>query len=367
MRSGKSLSGYEQFALQFLFFGASAGFVYPSLLINSTKGAYWFPLAAWAVAALLSCWLYSCLLARLQGRELVGMLNDSLGKLGSGLLLAPVFLFIAGSLTVMLRAYSELITMTMLPTTPLLFLNGMIVAAGALAWAGALPIARAAKVLLLFGAIFSFSLLAAGISECKWSLGGPWLRTNGDFFGNKHFYAGSFIWMGFVFTALTGKYTPESSRRYRKSYTAAIAVGALWSASFIYLPVLTFGPELSRRLTFPYVSKMDSIYHYWIVFENMTAIFISVTMFYVLLVMAMKLHALGESVKSLFPAFKSSWIYVVLSVLFYAAASAIPSWRDLEHQAFNSIGLRMYTMFGFPALGLGSLLLKRKRLEKRSA
>lgn len=309
MKTPPSLTGYNMFAVQVLYFGASAGFIYPSLIIRSTTGAYWVPIAIWAALALLSCLLYSKLLSLLENESLIERIGRSIGLPAAFIVSLPQLVFIFGALVVMLRAYSEMITMTMLPTTPITFLNGMLLAPGALALAGMMPIARAARVLFLVSSLLSVFLMLVGFSDVNWTLGGPWLRTSGDFLLNKNFYSGSFIWMGFAFTALIGSYNARISSRYRKSYFFALAFSFPMIAGFIYLPVLTFSRELSRHLTLPFISKMDSVYHYWIVFENLTALFVSVTMLYVLLIMAMKLHALGESLKCLFPRLKSAWIY----------------------------------------------------------
>jgi len=358
-----SLTGYDMFSIQVLFFGASAGFIYPSMIVRSTTGAYWVPLVVWAAVALLSCLLYSKLLGRLQEGKLIDRLCQSAGIPAALIICLPQLIFIFGALVVMLRAYSELITMTMLPTTPITFLNGMLLAPGALALAGMMPIARAARVLYLISTLLSVCLMLIGFSDVKWTLGGPWLFTNGDFLMIRNFYSGSFIWMGFVFTALIGSYNPRISGRYRKSYIYALLLSFPMIAGFIYLPVMTFGRELTRHLTLPYISKMDSVYHYWVVFENLTALFVSVTMLYVLLVMALKLHALGESVKSLFPRANPIWIYGIVVLLVYASASALPSWRAVEGTIFYTLGLRLYALFGFPLLGL-ALLSVRERKRK---
>ncbi len=366
MNTSSSLTGYDMFAVQMLYFGASAGFIYPSLVARSTTGAYWIPLAVWAALALLSCLLYSKLLGRLKDEKVIERLGRSIGLPAAFVLCLPQQIFIFGALVVMLRAYSEMITMTMLPTTPITFLNGMLFAPGALALAGMMPIVRAARVLFLVSSFLSVGLMVVGFSDVNWILGGPWLRTSGDFLMNKYFYSGSFIWMGFVFSALIGRYNSQSSSRYRKSYAYALLLSLPMIAGFIYLPVMTFSRELSRHLTLPFISKMDSVYHYWIVFENLTALFVSVTMLYVLLIMALKLHALGESIKSLFPRAKAVWIYSAIVLLVYAAASSLPSWRAVEGSIFYNVGLRMYALFGFPLLGMAALTIRGRRKKVAS-
>ncbi|RKP58211.1 hypothetical protein D7Z26_01550 [Cohnella endophytica] len=361
MKNPSAFTGYEMLAIQMLFSGAAAGFIYPSFLIRSTEGAYWIPIAVWTAGALLSSWLYSRMLARLEGRKLVSAIRSSVGLVWTSVLFLPVILFLIGALIVMLRAYSEIITMTMLPTTPISFLNGMLLSSAALALAGIMPIIRAARVFFLMASLFTLALLIIGFSDVNWTLGTPWFRTNGDFLLDNRFYAGSFLWMGFAITSLIGPYTMQSARGAWRSYALALICALPMIAGYVYLPVLTFGRDLSQRLTFPFVTKMDTIYHYWIIFDNLTAIFVSVTMLYVLLIMALKLHALGDTVKTLMPKAKNGFIYLGLFIVVYAAATFLPSWRELEHVIILTVGIRLYIMFIFPLLGMAALIVAQRR------
>ncbi|MCS7460585.1 spore germination protein [Paenibacillus doosanensis] len=367
MKSSSAVTSYEMLAIQMLYSGAAAGFIYPSFLIRSTAGAYWIPLAVWMTGAMLSSWLYSKMLARLEGNKLLAEIKASIGRIGATILCLPVMLFLVGVLVITLRAYSEIVTMTMLPTTPISFLNGMLIAPAALALAGMAPIIRAARVFFLLAHLLTVTLMVIGLSDVNWTLGSPWLKSDGDFFLDKQFYAGSFMWMGFAITSFIGPYTRESARRAWRSYTLALLCAIPLIASYIYLPVMTFGRDLSRNLTLPFVSKMDSIYHYWILFENLTAIFVSATMFYALFIMALKMHALGETFQLLFPRANARWIYAFIFIIVYAAATVLSSWRQLEHLIFVTVGLRFYVMFAFPLLALGIFFLARRRNAKGSA
>jgi Spore germination protein. len=360
MKRPSTISGYNLFAIQMLYSGAAAGFIYPSFIIRSTQGAYWIPIAVWAIGALLSSWIYSRLLAQLNGEKLITRIHASIGVVWTCIICLPVFLFLFAALVIMLRAYSEVITMTMLPTTPITFLNGMLLAPAVLALAGMMPIVRAARAFFLLTLPLSLVLLLIGLSDVNWTLGAPWIRTNGDFFYDKRFYAGSFMWMGFVITSFIGPYTRQSAQRAWNIYAAALMCALPIIAGYIYLPIMTFGRELSRRLTFPFISKMDSISHYWILFENLTAIFVSVTMFYILIVMSMKLHAVGEIFTVLIPWVNTRLLYAGLFLVMYAAATLLTSWRAVEEITVLTIGFRLYVMFVFPLLGMLALAYGRR-------
>ncbi|MCM3630837.1 GerAB/ArcD/ProY family transporter [Paenibacillus glycanilyticus] len=351
MKRLSTIGGYDMLVIQMLYTGAAAGFIYPCFIIRSTEGAYWIPLVIWAIGALLSSWMYSRLLARLNGEKLLARIIASIGVVWTCIICLPVFLFLFAALVTMLRAYSEMITMTMLPTTPIAFLNGMLLAPAVLALAGMMPIVRAARVFFLFTVLLTLGLLIVGLSDVHWTLGAPWIRTNGDFFYDKSFYAGSFMWMGFVITSFIGPYTGQSARRAWKAYATAILCGLPFIAGHIYLPIVTFGRELSKRLTFPFISKMDAISHYWVLVENLTAIFVSVTMFYILVIMALKLRAVGEMFSGLIPRANIRIIYALAFLAVYTAATLLTSWRTVEEITLLTIGFRLYVMFIFPLLG----------------
>ncbi|WP_201007004.1 GerAB/ArcD/ProY family transporter [Paenibacillus glycanilyticus] len=360
MKRLSTLSGYDMLAIQMLYTGAVAGFIYPNFIIRSTEGAYWIPIVVWAAGALLSSWIFSRLLAQLNGEKLIAGIHASIGGIWTCVICLPVIFFLLTALVVMLRAYTEVITMTMLPTTPIAFLNGMLIAPAILALAGMMPIVRAARVFFLLTLLLTLVLLIVGLSDVHWIVGAPWIRTNGDFLLDKRFYAASYIWMGFVITSLIGPYTRHSAKRNWKMYSAALLCTLPLIMGYIYLPVMTFGRELSKRLTFPFISKMDSISHYWILFENLTAIFVSVTMFYLFIIIALKLHAIGEMVAVIMPRANKRWIHSGAFLVVYASATLLVSWRVVENITILTIGLRLYVMFVFPLLGLLALAYGRR-------
>ncbi|GBF73950.1 spore germination protein [Paenibacillus sp. 598K] len=366
MDKSSKLGGYEHFVIHLLYFGSTAGFIYPSFLTRSTAGSYWVPLVVWCAAAVVCSWLYALLLSRLQGRRLLTELKRSVGWAPAILLCLPLFVSLLGALVVMLRSYAEVITMTMLPTTPIAFLNGMILAPALLASAGVMPIVRSAKVLVLFAVPASVTLLILGWSNLDWSMGIPWARFNGDFIRNNQFYAGSCLWMGFVITALIQPYSHRSVAVAWRAYGLALLCALPMIAGYIYLPVLTFGRELTSQLTVPFVSKMDSIYHYWVIVENLGAIFVTVSLLYVLVILALKLHVLNETVRTFLPPRSSKMTGAVLVLAVFLTATFIPSWRDVELVMVLTAGLRLYVMFVFPLLGIALLHLAGRRMQERA-
>ncbi|QJC51098.1 GerAB/ArcD/ProY family transporter [Paenibacillus albicereus] len=358
------LSTYAYFCLFALYFGATGGFLYPSLVINSTSGSLWMPILLWAGASAASCLLYARVLGRLGGQPLVPYTRGLLGPAAASLAMLPVMLFAIGAIVVMLRSFSELVSMTLLPTTPIAFLDGMIAPAALLAAAGLPPIFRAARALFLMAFLILLFLMLVGLINTHLYYGGPWLRPDPALLLSGGFFGGSFLWMGFTFVALCGSFDSGSSRKFRKGYLLSLGTGTLLVLAFVYLPVLTFGRELGSRLTFPFVTKMDSVYQYWIVFENLTAIFLSATMLSVMIVLALKLRAIGSMASGLWPRLPADKLILGGALAVFALSTLIPEWRDVESWVFHCIALRLYALFAFPLL---LLIVQRSKRAKEDA
>lgn len=358
----KSLfSGYDLFALHILYIGVAASFIYPSFMIRSTTGSYLYPLAVWVVVALISAFVYRMLLSNLNGISLVEELRASIGVWFASALCLPLLLAVLVSAITILRAYSEIMTMTMLPTTPIFFLNGLLIAPVLLSYAGIMPIIRSAKVFFLVAIILCWALQLVGISDVKWHLGQPWFTTTGDFFLNRDFYAGSFLWMGFAISSMLGAYTPQAARMAWRSYALALLVSIPAIAGFFYFPVLTFGREFSRQLTVPFVSKMDSIYHYWIIVDNLAALFVSAVMLHILIVLAIKQYFLEYIIRKLMPSADRRLLSILGFLLVYGGATWLPSWRSMEHFLTLGVALRGYVLILFPLLVMAALHIARRR------
>lgn len=192
MNQRNHVSYYQYAVLQIIFFGSMSYFLYPDLLVNSTNQAFWIPVLVWMLAAILGSWLYSLTLAILPGRDIVEIGIHCFGKLGALIILSPLFLFWFNSIVLIVRMHAELITMTMLPTTPPWFLSAIQVVPLFLAWGGIRSIARSAGIFLVVSVPLSLLINVYALEHIDLTLGKPWFKSNGDFLGSRDFYASSY-------------------------------------------------------------------------------------------------------------------------------------------------------------------------------
>ncbi|MEK3910110.1 GerAB/ArcD/ProY family transporter [Paenibacillus sp. FSL H7-0331] len=342
------ISFSEYFVLQIMIFGGTSFFLYPYFIIQATHESYWMIIVIWMLLGMLGAWLYSCMLALEPGKDAFTICKHQFGMVGSLLFIVPLLWFVGSSIVLMIRVHGEMISMTMLHTTPQWFLSGVVFVSAFLASGGLISIVRTAGVFIIVSIPLSIALTLLGLSDIQIQLGKPWLPNNGDFLQQASFYGSSYVWTGFIYFAVTGAYTNKPKQLW-KSYGIATVFFFPIIFGAVYFPILTFGPELTRSLTFPYITKMDSISHYWLVIENLTAVFVSVSMLYVILAMALMIHCFVVGIRTLFPKFKENLLYIVTGVLTYGLALIIPSWNWIEQAVIWATPLRLYVVFVIPA------------------
>nr|WP_145159928.1 GerAB/ArcD/ProY family transporter [Paenibacillus terrae] len=337
----------QYFVLQMMVFGAISFHVYPWLVLQSTTQSYWIPILIWMLLGLLGAWLFSRVLALHQGKDAYTITKLVLGWPGVILFIVPLLWFMWSAMVIIVRAHSEIISMTILHSTPQWFLDGMIFIGVFLAFGGIGSIIRASVLFLLISFPLSVGLVLLGFGDLDFNLGKPWLYTNGDFLTSPKFYTTSFIWAGYLYYAACGRYAKQPKKLWRPYTVAALCFLPLLAAS-VYQPALTFSPEMSRILTLPYISKMDSVSYYWLVIENLTAVFIVSSILYLFLLLALILNCIVTAIRAVFPSWNEKLLYVLAGITAYAAIRLIPSWEWIERAVEWDTVLRLYLMYGFP-------------------
>ncbi|WP_240417124.1 GerAB/ArcD/ProY family transporter [Paenibacillus periandrae] len=352
------ISFSQYFVLQIMLFGGTSFFLYPFYVVHATNNSYWIIIVIWMLLGLLGAWLYSCMLAIEPGKDAFAICKQQFGMVGSILFIVPLLWFVGSSIVLMIRSHGEMISMTMLHATPQWFLSGVVFISAFLASGGLISIVRTAGVFVIVSIPLSIGLTLLGLSDNDFQLGKPWLQSNGDFLQEASFYASSYIWTGFIYFAVTGAYSNKPKQLWKPYGIAALFFLPMIGGA-VYFPILTFGPELTRSLTFPYITKMDSISHYWLVIENLTAVFVSVSMLYVILAMALMIYCFVIGVRALFPRFKENWLYITTGLWAYGLALIIPSWNWMEQAVIWATPLRLYVVFVIP-----TAILIKYRIQK---
>ncbi|NWL89490.1 hypothetical protein DMN77_18210 [Paenibacillus sp. 79R4] len=359
-----ALSTTQFFGLQIMVLGAISFYLYPYLVINSTSHGFWIPIMIWMLLSLVGAWLFSRMMALHQGKDAFTIVKKELGWLGILLFVLPLIWYMWRSMVVMVSAHTEIIGMTILHTTPGWVLNGIIWIAVFLASGGFGSIVRTASIFLLVSFPISIILFLLAMSDTHLYLGKPWLQSTGDFLTSPRFYASSCIWTAYLYLAVCGQFSKKPGKLW-KSYAAATICFIPLILGSVYLPVLTFGAEMSRNLTLPYISKMDTIYHYWLIIENLTAVFISSSMLYLILALAIMVNLIVTAVKVIFPSWNDKLLYLLTGAITYASTLLVPSWEWIERALMINTPFRLYLMFLFPLVVVMKSMIS-ERMKSRS-
>lgn len=354
------LSDGQYFILQLAVFGATSYFLYPYLILHTDGGSYWMPMITGLIAGIIGARLFSGMMAQHPGLDAFAVVKRVLGWPGLLLFALPYSWYAWRAMTMIARAHAEIVSMTILHTTPLWLLHCTIPIATLLAAGGVASIGRTAAVFVMVGIPLTVGITLLGLSNLDFTLHEPWRATDFSYLGSQTFYTSSFVWVGFLYLSSCGDHSRSPGTLW-KPYAAAALCFLPVLAGAIYLPVLTFGVGFAKALTFPFLSKLDSISHYWLVIENLTAVFLSVVILLVILTLSLMLHSLAAALRALLPFLPLRFAYAVVGAGTYVSALLIPSWRWIEKGIWTDTPVRIYLVLFPSAVWLWSRLAGRRR------
>nr|WP_286672557.1 GerAB/ArcD/ProY family transporter [Cohnella hashimotonis] len=358
--SAVRLSDTQYFIMQLAVFGATSYFLYPYLILHTDGGSYWMPIVTGLLAGILGARLFSGLMAQYPGLDAFAAVKRVLGWPGLLLFAIPYGWYIWRAMTMIARAHAEIVSMTILHTTPLWILHCTVPIAMLLAAGGVASIVRAAAVFVTVGIPVTIGITLLGFSDLDLALHEPWRPTDLSYLGSQSFFKSSFVWVGFLYLCSCGQYARIPGRLWRPYAAAAFCFLPVIAAA-IYFPVLTFGVGFAKALTFPFLSKMDSVSHYWLVVENLTAVFLSAVILLVILTLSLMMHSLVAALRALMPFLSARFAYAAVGASTYISAQLIPSWGWIEKGIWADTPVRIYLVLFPPVVWLWRRLASGRR------
>lgn len=349
--------------IQTVFFGGMSFFLYPELVANSTNQAYWIPVLFWLLISLFGAFLYSKMMEPYPRKNIVEISILLMGKKLSFLLLLPLLVFWFNSISLMIRAHAELVNMTMLTMTPIWVLSCLFVIPLLGAMGGITSVVRTLSVYSLICVPLVFGITILGFQDIDYYLGKPWFKSSFDFLTSPDFYGSSYIWIGFIYCGMIGKYAKKVGQLWKSYFWATLCFLPI-VITIVLFPILTFGPELTRSITFPYVLKMASVNNYWLIVESLTAIYISSVMIYVIGTISLIYYCIGKAIHNFFPQWGEKKILLIIGGLSYIVALFIPSWDWLRQGVVIESPLRLFVAFLLPMIIVGQYTWKKRRCHK---
>ncbi|MDC3412929.1 GerAB/ArcD/ProY family transporter [Terrihalobacillus insolitus] len=346
--------------IQTVFFGGMSFFLYPELVASSTNQAYWIPVLFWFLISLFGAYVYSKMMKPYPRKNIVEISILLIGRKLSFLLLFPLLLFWFNSVALMIRAHAELVNMTMLTMTPTWVLSCLFVIPLIGAIGGITSIVRTLSVYSLICVPLVFGITILGFQDLDYHLGKPWFDSSIDFLTSPEFYASSYIWVGFIYCGIIGKYTEKVGELWKSYFWATLCFLPI-VFTIVLFPILTFGPEMTQSITFPYVLKMASVDNYYLIVESLTAVYISSVMIYVIGTISFIYYCIGKAIHDFFPKWEEKKILFIIGGLSYMVALLIPSWDWLRQGVVIESPLRLFVAFLLPLTIIGIHSWKKRR------
>ncbi|KIL48389.1 hypothetical protein KR50_14250 [Jeotgalibacillus campisalis] len=320
-------------------------FLYPANIIESTDQGHWIPISLGIIIHIAFVLLYLKGLSFFPGRNII-TIYSSFGKVYLILFLLPVFLYFISAAIIIVRAYSEILTIIFLANTPLWALMALLLFIPLfLSIQGVQAIFRTGILVsflflpfLLFVLIVSFQNVDVSYLYPIWNNDFSFI-TKQSYINSFFAISGGFLFLGFV--------QPEISFQRKKIVIAFAAVIPAFILS-VYIPLLTFGKATAETFVFPFVLALDTIALSWIMFDRATVFFLLSLITFIMLFITLVLWKASIIIHHSFPSIKTGYIVAALTIVIYIACLLIPNWQQVQMLfKWNSV-LRFYVLFTVP-------------------
>ncbi|RED57241.1 GerAB/ArcD/ProY family transporter [Cohnella lupini] len=319
-------------------------FVYPDNVISSTEEGHWVPILVGCIVHLLVIWTYMKGLSYFPGKNIIEIYSKA-GRIASLLFLGPAALYIVGMIIVMIRAFSEIMTIVFLSNTPLWAI--MAVKIGIMIYIaskGGEAIFRIGILIALLFLPVVMIMFFSSFQNVDWRYLFPLLTKDFSFLTRRSFYESFFAFGGgFLFLGFAQPHFSYSSKRVLISVLCVIPFFFLAA----YVPLLTFGHATANTLHYPYIVTMDSVHVNWLMFDRLTMFFLlSLDAFLMLFLGLMLWMAICIS-KRYLPLFKSYHLGAI-SIIIFCVCLMIPEWEVVEKLFWWIAVLRIYVFLTVP-------------------
>ncbi|ARU61432.1 hypothetical protein CBW65_10765 [Tumebacillus avium] len=314
--------------------------------------APWVAVLTVSLIYFLHLWLYVSGLKKFPGQNLIDIFLEK-GTWAARLLLLPYALYVLFSIIIVIRAHAEMLTVTMFKQTPIWALSLMLIIVPMyLAGKGIATILRSAMLL----SAICLPLLAGSILMTYQNLDYRNLLPLTDFsFSYLHdvrFYSLLFVFSPFLTLGMLNRERAllAGSRRRRLYYGLGVLL-CLCSFLAVYIPILTFGPEMSVRVQFSMLIAIDAVDMEWFVFDRITLFYVCAVLGFLILLQAVFFWIATQILSRLFlPRMKKHRLVAGIGVLLFIVTLQIPSWDWVFRLLLWDTPLRLYCMLGIPLL-----------------
>ncbi len=318
--------------------------LYPGNIISSTQDGHWLPIMIGFGIHILAITFYLKGLEFLGNKDMITLFLES-GKGMSLMILLPVALYSLMICIITVRAYSEIMTIVFLSSTPLWAVMVLfLIISTYIAFKGMGSMLRTSVLIVCLCLPVIVSFTSASFQNIDWRYIFPLVDNvlflkEREYFESFFAFAGGFLFLGFV--------QPFGTFRSRGIYIASLALLPFLLLS-VYIPVLTFGQATASTFHFPYIVALDTIYIPWLMFDRITIFFFLCLIMFTMLFLSVVLWSTMRVIHRSFPVLKPSYILLVIAIFVFMICLTIPAWEDIEEIFWWNTYLRFYILFTVP-------------------
>lgn len=324
-------------------------FFYPGLIIEGVESSHWLPVLTGFLFYFAIIAVYMKGLSYFDNRNVIQIFQQ-LGKPVAIILLLPLTVYLIGVSIVTFRAYSEVIRLIFLTSSPIWAILLLLIAISSyIAFLGVEAIFRTSILLVILGTPIVLFILVSAFQNVDWHYLFPLLDKEVITFSfllkpayikSLLSFGGGFLFLGFIQPCLN-----------YKSYKVLSAYFILLPMFLIsvYVPILTFGRNTAVLFSFPFLETSETIEINWLMFERISMFFMICLISFVMLFLALLLWKTALIIRTAIPV-KQGAILLPLTILVFSVSVLIPDWHKVDQLFWMNTILRVYVMLIIPVL-----------------
>lgn len=336
-------------------------FLYPTNIIEAVQIGHWLPIATGFALHFAIIAAYMRGMSYFSSLDLVDGLRTA-GNTVAAVLLAPVAVYLIMICVITIRAYSEIILIVFLSSTPLWAIMALLIAISTyIAILGIEAIFRTAILLFFLFVPLTVFVIGSAFQNADWLYALPAMDSDTGGFAfllerpyllSLFAYGGGFLFLGFV--------QPYFEYRRRSVLWSSFILLPLFLLS-VYLPVLTFGQNTAEKFQFPFILTIDTISIDWLMFDRISMFFLISMITFVILFLAIVMWKVIRIVRFKWTS-KPVILMLPFSISLFVVCLQIPDWEHVTVLLWWNTYFRLYVMFIIPAavIVIGSRYRKRR-------
>lgn len=332
-------------------------FLYPEDIIGSTESAHWIPILIGIIVHFVVILIYMKGLSFFPKWDIIHIYKSA-GKGVALIFLLPITLYLIVIAILAVRAYSEIIIIIFLSSTPLWsIMILLLVVSTYLASKGIEAIFRTGVLLGIIFLPLIFIISFTSFQNINWYYAFPLFEQNFSFLTKTSYlksffaFAGGFLFLGFV--------QPFVTYQRKKILLAATLLIPFFIFS-VYIPILTFGEATALTLHFPFVVVVETINISWFMFDRVTMFFLLTLITFSMLFISLTLWETNRIISSCIPLFKPLYLMLTVSITIFVVCLMIPDWKSVDNLFIWNTPLRLFILITVP-LSIYYLGLRFKR------